>query len=460
MKNTEYFRNKKILILGLGKSGFSSLHLLESLGSDLTVNDSKRNQPEKIQDFLDEKEIPHVFGEHPKELVREDLDFVLKSPGIPYDNEILIEAENKGIPIYTDVELLEILGESPLIGITGTNGKSTTTALLGQILNEGRSKGEAIISGNIGIPVLDAVREAGPEDDFIVELSSFQLKGTYKLKPDIAVITNLYSAHLDYHETREDYVESKMKITQNQRAEDYLIYNYDSIELRDLIKESKAKTIGFSTEEVLDEGVYLDGDDIFVGEEFIMSSKDIKMPGKHNIENALAAIAVAKVKEWPNEDIIKTLKEFSGIPHRLQYVGKYKGRTFFNDSKATNALASAKACYSFEEPVVLLAGGLDRHESFSPLSEALEDKVKALVTFGETKKKIYDFAKNEGFENVSSADTMREAVTQALSLSESGDVILLSPACASWDSYKNFEERGHDFIDNVNCLIENQGVSE
>lgn len=460
MKNTDYFRNKKILILGLGKSGFSSLQLLESLGSDLIVNDSNRNQPEKVQNFLDEKDIPHVFGEHPKELVREGLDFILKSPGIPYNNEILIEAKNKSIPIYTDVELLEILGESPLIGITGTNGKSTTTALLGHILNRGRSKGEAIVSGNIGIPVLDAVKEAGPEDDFIVELSSFQLKGTYNLKPDIAVITNLYSAHLDYHETRKDYVESKMKITQNQTAEDYFIYNYDSTELRDLIKESKAKTIGFSTKEVLDEGVYLNGDNIFASEEFIMSSKDIKMPGKHNIENALATIAVAKIKGWPNEDIVKTLKEFPGIPHRLQYVGEYKGRTFFNDSKATNALASAKACYSFEQSVVLLAGGLDRHESFSPLSEALEDKVKGLVTFGETKEKIYDFAKSEGFENVSTADNMEETVIKAVSMSEPGDVILLSPACASWDSYKNFEERGNDFIDNVNRLIENQGVSE
>lgn len=460
MKNTDYFHNKKILILGLGKSGFSSLQLFNSLGADVAVNDSNKNQPENIQTFLDEKKIPYTLGSHPKELVIDNLDFILKSPGISYDNEILREAVKKNIPIYTDVEMLEIIGESTLIGVTGTNGKSTTTALLGHILNEERMKGQAIIAGNIGIPVLDAIKEADPWDDFIVELSSFQLKGTEKLNPHIAVITNIYSAHLDYHKTRRDYVEAKIKITQNQTAEDYLVYNYDSLELRGLLKKSKAKKIGFSMKEVLEEGIYLRGDDIFAGEDYIMSSKEIKMPGKHNTENALAAIAVAKIKGWTNESIIKTLKEFPGIPHRLQYVNQYKGRTFFNDSKATNALAAAKACYSFEEPVILIAGGLDRNESFQPLAEALEDKVKALVTFGETKEKLSDFAKNTGLKNVSIVDKMEEAVCRAISISEPGDIILLSPACASWDSYQNFEERGTDFIENVNRLIENQGVSE
>lgn len=454
MKKVSLYQNKKILVLGLAKSGVSAANVLHQLGAFVTVNDYKplEDNPE-AQDLL-KLGIRVVTGGHPVELLDEDFALIVKNPGIPYENPLIVAAEAKQIPIITEVELAYQIAECPIIGITGTNGKTTTTTMIAHLLNQDRSVGEARLAGNIGLPASTVATQATKVDDLVMELSSFQLLGVQTFHPHIAVITNLYEAHLDYHGTREAYVAAKWQIQKNMEQADYLIVNWDQLELRELAAQSKATIVPFSSTAENKQGSYLLHDELYFKTEKIMEANELGVPGKHNIENALAAIAVAKLKNVSNTIIRQVLHEFTGVPHRTQFIETWNGRHFYNDSKATNMLATEKALSGFDpESLILLAGGLDRGNDFNALIPAFQG-IKAIILFGETKEKLADAARQAGIKQIQFSENVESAVPLAYQLSAAGDTILLSPACASWDQYPNFEIRGTRFVTAIQQLKE------
>lgn len=445
MKKITDYENKKVLVLGLAKSGVSAARLLHELGALVTVNDFKKfDQNPEAQDLLT-LGIRVVTGGHPIELLDEDFSLIVKNPGIPYTNPLVEKALSMNLPVLTEVELAYQIAECPIIGITGTNGKTTTTTMIGLLLNAARESGTARLAGNIGYPASEVADGASASDDIIMELSSFQLMGIQTFRPQIAVITNIYEAHLDYHGSRAEYIKAKWAIQENMQENDILILNWNQQELRELSKKTKATVIPFSTKEKV-AGAYLVDGKIYYKEEFIMLADELGVPGSHNIENALAAISVAKLKDTPTEVIKQTLSLFTGVPHRTQYVGEIAGRKFYNDSKATNILATEMALSGFEHSsLILLAGGLDRGNDFDELIPSLKG-VKAIILFGETKDKLHKAAVEAGVKTIRLTENVQTAVQEAYDFSKKNDTILLSPACASWDQYSNFELRGEAFI--------------
>lgn len=452
MKKISTYENKKVLVLGLAKSGVSAAKLLHELGALVTVNDGKPfDENPEAQELLS-LGIKVITGSHPIELLDEEFSLMVKNPGIPYSHPLVAKAQEMGIPVITEVELAYEVAECPIIGITGTNGKTTTTTMTGLLLNAGADQGIARLAGNIGYPASGVAQEAKSEDKIVMELSSFQLMGIPDFRPHIAVITNIYEAHIDYHGTRKEYVKAKWNLQKNMTEKDYLILNWNQSELQELAQRTKARVLPFSTKEVLEDGVYADDYSIYYKKEKIMEISELGVPGKHNVENALAAISVAKLYGISNEAIRETLHFFHGVPHRTQYVGEIQGRKFYNDSKATNILATKMALSGFEtSKVVLLAGGLDRGNTFDELIPSLKG-IKAMVVFGQTKEKLMDAGKKAGIETIVTADSVEQAVPLALENSTDGDVVLLSPANASWDQYPNFETRGNRFMEAVNRL--------
>ncbi|HFM5899586.1 TPA: UDP-N-acetylmuramoyl-L-alanine--D-glutamate ligase [Enterococcus faecium] len=452
MKKISTYENKKVLVLGLAKSGVSAAKLLHELGALVTVNDGKPfDENPEAQELLS-LGIKVITGSHPIELLDEEFSLMVKNPGIPYSHPLVAKAQEMGIPVITEVELAYEVAECPIIGITGTNGKTTTTTMTGLLLNAGADQGIARLAGNIGYPASGVAQEAKSEDKIVMELSSFQLMGITDFRPHIAVITNIYEAHIDYHGTRKEYVKAKWNLQKNMTEKDYLILNWNQSELQELAQRTKARVLPFSTKEVLEDGVYADDYSIYYKKEKIMEISELGVPGKHNVENALAAISVAKLYGISNEAIRETLHFFHCVPHRTQYVGEIQGRKFYNDSKATNILATKMALSGFEtSKVVLLAGGLDRGNTFDELIPSLKG-IKAMVVFGQTKEKLMDAGKKAGIETIVTADSVEQAVPLALENSTDGDVVLLSPANASWDQYPNFETRGNRFMEAVNRL--------
>ncbi|MGX7264519.1 UDP-N-acetylmuramoyl-L-alanine--D-glutamate ligase [Enterococcus crotali] len=451
MKKITDYENKKVLVLGLAKSGVSAAKLLHELGALVTVNDFKQfDQNPEAQDLLT-LGIRVVTGGHPIELLDEDFSLIVKNPGIPYTNPLVEKALSMKFPVLTEVELAYQIAECPIIGITGTNGKTTTTTMIGLLLNADRKTGTARLAGNIGYPASEVAEKAAAEDDIVMELSSFQLMGIKTFHPQIAVITNIYEAHLDYHGSREEYVKAKWSVQENMERSDFLVLNWNQQELQELSKTTKATIIPFSTKEEV-AGAYLSEGKLYYKNEYIMLAVELGVPGSHNIENALAAIAVAKLKGVSTESIRKSLMIFTGVPHRTQYVGEVAGRKFYNDSKATNILATEMALSGFDHSsLILLAGGLDRGNSFDELIPSLRG-VKAIILFGETKDKLHKAAIEAGIKNIQLTENVQTAVRDAYDFSEKNDTILLSPACASWDQYPNFELRGDAFIQAMHQL--------
>ena len=451
MKKVTKFQNEKVLVLGLAKSGVSAAKLLHDLGALVTVNDGKPfNENPQAQELL-EAGITVITGSHPIELVDEGFSLMVKNPGIPYTHPMVARALELHIPVITEVELAYLISEAPIIGITGTNGKTTTTTMIATILNENRTKGQARLSGNIGYPASSMAQEATNDDELVMELSSFQLKGTRSFHPHIAVITNLYEAHIDYHQTRADYVASKWKIQANMTADDYLVLNWQQEEVRELAKTTQAQVVAFSTTEKVNGAYLLDGN-LYYKDELVMPADQLGVPGSHNIENALAAIAVAKLMHVENSAIQSALSQFHGVKHRTQFIKEIAGVRYYNDSKATNILATQKALAGFDlSKVVLLAGGLDRGNSFDALIPSLKG-LKAIILFGETKDKLADAAKQAGITSITITENVETAVPIAAKLAQAGDIVLLSPANASWDQYPNFEVRGDKFIAAIEIL--------
>lgn len=446
MKKVNYV-NKSVLIMGIAKSGFAAAKLLKSMGANVTVNDREEvaNNPKAIE--LQEAGFKVVGGGHPLDLL-DGIDLIVKNPGIPYHNELLVEAVKRSIPIVTEVEIAGEISEAPFIAITGSNGKTTTTTLIGELLS-GTSL-NPIVAGNIGTVVCEVAADATPTETLVTELSSFQLQGTVHFHPHISVLLNIYEAHLDYHGSKDAYAQAKARIFANQTAYDFAVYNADDDLVSSFAEASEATLIPFSTTKNLEHGVGIRDGWVVFKEENVIKVEDLSM--KQNIENTLAAVAVAKLSGVSNEKIHSELTNFHGVKHRLQFVGEVSGRKFFNDSKATNSIATKKALDSFDEPVILLAGGLDRGNGFDDLIPYFQSKVKHLITFGQTAHKLKDTASMAGLNSVTVVDNVEKAVATAYDLSETGDVVLLSPACASWDQFKTFEERGDIFIEAMHRL--------
>lgn len=452
MKISDNYKGKHILVLGLARSGMAAANLLHDLGANVIVNDAKELSDNPAARQLQEKGLTVVTGGHPLDLLNDNIELIVKNPGIPYTNPILEKAIEKEIPIITEVELAYHVSESEIIGITGTNGKTTTTSMIKAIFDV-EEKNKALLAGNIGFPASEVIVEATREQVLITELSSFQLVGTIEFKPNIAVITNLFEAHIDYHGTRDEYVKAKWHIQQNMTESDVLIFNGDQVELLELVKTTKATVLPFSVEKVVEDGCYLEDDYLIFKGEKIMRQKELGVPGIHNIQNALAAIAVCKIYGVSNESIKTGLTHFSGVPHRTEFIGEYNGVKVYNDSKATNILATKRALSGFDnEHVVLIAGGLDRGNHFEELEPSLEG-LKSIIILGEAKDKMATSARHVGVTNIILVNTMAEAVEKALEQVKSEDVLLLSPACASWDMYPDFETRGDDFVAEINKQV-------
>lgn len=449
MKNINDYDYKKVLVLGLAKSGVVAASILHRLGAFVTVNDYKPfNENPDAQGLL-EQGIKVICGSHPVELLDEGFELIVKNPGIPYSNPLVKGAVEMGLPIITEIELAYQISEAEMIGITGTNGKTTTTTLIYEMLE--KAKCQPLIAGNIGTVASEVAEKATKDQTMVVELSSFQLKGIQTFRPHVGIITNLYEAHLDYHEDWDDYARSKINITVNQTKDDFLIVNADQPALMEMVSFTKARIIPFSTKRYIENGASIKEGKVFFMGEPIMDISQIALPGAHNLENILSAIAAVKLKGVDNQSIIAVLSSFSGVKHRTQFVAEVEGRKFYNDSKATNILAASSALKAFDQPLILLAGGLDRGNEFTDLIPSLTG-VKALILFGQTAPKLETAGREAGIETIIHVHNVEEAVPTAYELSNPGDVVLLSPACASWDQYKTFEVRGDIFIEAVHKL--------
>jgi UDP-N-acetylmuramoylalanine--D-glutamate ligase len=440
-------RGKKVLVIGAAVTGIPAVEQLSKLGAYVTLNDKKTK--EEIMEMLRETNLDNVKiigGEHPEELA-ELCDFVVVSPGVPFDIPVLNRARDLGKEVIGEVELAYRLTRTPIAAITGTNGKTTTTALLGEIMKEsGRG---TFITGNIGRAMISEVDNAKPEDIFVLEASSFQLESTVDFRPHISAILNITPDHLDRHKTFKNYIDAKCMVFQNQKPGDFAILNKDDEETYRTADRVLCKGLFFSRKEILEEGAYVEDDCIVIklGEhkERIIEIDEIYIPGPHNIENSLAAALMAYCLGVKVEVIRRVLREFKGVEHRIEFVDEINQVTYYNDSKGTNIDASKVAVFAMSRPIVLIAGGYDKGSEFDDFVKTFDGRVKDLVLIGVTADKIEKTAREHGFSNIHRASTFEEAVATCSRLAKPGDCVLLSPACASWGMFKNFEERGRIF---------------
>lgn len=452
-------KGKKVLVLGLARSGQAAVQLLINAGADKVIaNDQKKTSllQKEMGTLWEHSRVELVGGGHPESLL-EGVSLIIKSPGIKPGLDLLQKARKKSIPVYSEIELAYHFCPAPLIGITGTNGKTTTVSLTGEIFRQQFKR--VYVAGNIGFPLCEAVMEASGADFIIAELSSFQLDDIQNFRVHIAAVLNVTPDHLDYHESMEKYVEAKKKIFLNQTSEDWAVLNWDDPIVKAFSSEVRGKMLPFSRQEELTPGVYVRDDKIFINDgttaKLLCSTNDIRIPGLHNLENALAAVAVSWAAGVKPEMITYGLKIFPGVPHRLEWVAEIKGVTFINDSKGTNPDATLKALKAFSGSKILIAGGLNKGSDFHPLVRALAaEGVKSLVLLGETAPLIASTARKEGFLKVSIVSDLPNAVLKAFESALPGETVLFSPACASWDMFKNFEERGEIFKSAVFSLKE------
>ena len=449
MKQVTKYKNKKILVIGLAKSGKVAARTLRGLGAQVVINDlAPLAENEDAKEML-AAGFEVVAGGHPLALLDQGLDLIVKNPGIPYhSNSLLKEAVKRDIPIITEVEIAYELSEAPIIGITATNGKTTTTMLLYEILKQGKRR--PLIAGNIGSVATSVAMEAKADEVMVTELSSFQLMGIRDFTPDISLILNITEAHLDYHITLSEYRQAKLNLIKKQKPDQYFVYNADDPVIVAGLVQTRAQGIPFSLFRKV-EGAYALAGSVYYQEEKIIDVCEIMLKGEHNLQNVLGAVAVSKIYGCDSEAIRQVLRRFSGVKHRLQFVAEINGVKYYNNSKATNVTATETALQAFTEPTILIAGGLDRDHDLAPLG-ANFDHVKAILAFGETKERFHQLAKVHHIPCLTFAG-LEEATLEAKKIATDGDCILFSPACASWDQYKNFEERGDHFIGVVKSLL-------
>ena len=446
-------KDKKVLLVGLAKTGVSTIKKLDKLGASIVVTDIKPK--EKLEDILSQlnglNNVEYILGSHPEDI--SDIDLTIVSPGVPLDLPFIEKLKESNVKIIGEVELAYTLSNNPIfVGITGTNGKTTTTSLVGEIFKEANR--DTYIVGNIGNPVIDTVDYTDKNSVLVTELSSFQLESIDTFRPKVSSILNITEDHLNRHHTMENYINAKARIFENQEKSDFSILNYDDSIVRSLNKNNNASILYFSRQEKIDQGVYLDENNnivisIDVKQITVLNRHELSLPGDHNLENAMAAILMTYVVGVDLEVIKHVLITFKGVEHRLEFVTNKNGIMFVNDSKGTNPDSTIKAIGSYERPIILIAGGMDKHSDFTDMMKCATKNVKELVLLGETADKIEASARKEGLENITKVKNMEEAVKKAYELAKDGDVVLLSPGCASWDMYPNFEARGLDFKENI-----------
>lgn len=443
-------KGKKVLVLGMGISGMGATRLLKDKGAKVTINeleDSKEMRA-RAREF-ERNGIKVILGSHPLEVLAGHQLIVL-SPGIPLDIPLLRQAEKLHIPIMGELELAyRFLPDRSLIAITGTNGKTTTTVLTEKILKKAYK--DVQIAGNIGIPLSEVVRRPGKI--IVTEVSSFQLETIKKFSPFISCILNISPDHLDRHPDLEQYIWLKSRILTNQESDGYTILNRDDPRVYPLRRKTRAEVIFFSQKERLERGVFLKGPHImrkFEGEEVVVSRDEISFTGSHNLENILSAIAIASLYRLEREAVREALLEFKGLPHRCEPVARIRGVDFINDSKATNEGAVKSCLESIAQPIILIMGGKDKGANFFYLRNVIKERVKRVILLGEAKRVIKTQLNTICL--LSEVENMRDAVREAFNKAQKGDCVLLSPACASFDQFKNYEERGEVFKEEVRKL--------
>ncbi len=456
------FSGKKVAILGGARSGIACANLLESLGAKVFLSEIRQKDEIKELKKLN-KNIQTEFGEHSKEILNSDL--VIPSPGVPLNLPVLEETKKRNIPIFSELEIAyRLINPKQVIAITGTNGKSTTVTLLGEIFRQAKEKkaltSKVIVAGNIGYPLSAAVKKINSDTVLILEVSSYQLELIEKFRPHIAVILNLTPDHLERHQSLENYAKIKARIYENQNKDDFCIFNADDHYCKELAKDCPSQSIFFSRQKKLTEGVFFNGKKIVVNlstylprrqaGQPINLSPALKIPGPHNLENVLVAVAVAVIAKIPEAIILRTINSFPGLEHRLEFVREVKGIKFINDSKATNPDSVLVALKSFNKKLILIMGGRDKGLPYTPLIPLIKEKVKALLLIGEAEEKIaYEL---QGTTQIIPCGTLKKAVKEAYRITRKGEIVLLSPACASFDQFRDFEQRGKIFKNLVKKL--------
>ena len=443
------FTNNKILILGFARSGYEAAKFLAKRGNEVILNDMKTDHEQEKIDELESLGVKIVLGSHPDDLLDKTFDYLIKNPGVPIDHKYVLKARELGIEVINEVEMAFRLlpKDVKFVGITGTNGKTTTTTLIYEMLIKDGKR--AHLTGNIGYPLIGFLDKLKPGDIIVMETSCQQLENLTKFNPDIAVMTNLSEAHIDFLKSYENYKRVKCKIFQNHDKHNIAVLNHEDKEVMESTKNIKSTKKFFSSKEKVD-GSYIKDDAIYYYDEKIIDLKDIRLIGTHNYENIMAAILVVKEFGVKNESIARLLKEFTGVEHRMEFVRELNGVKVYNDSKATNIKATQIALSSFKTPVIILLGGLDRGHDFFELKDYMKE-VKHIVALGECRDRVESFAKELGIP-CTKVETLKEAVPAAYKQAKKGDTILLSPASASWDQYKCFEDRGDEFKKLVNEL--------
>lgn len=449
-------RNKKVTVIGAARSGNAAASLLKNVGAILFVSDM--NSEEKLSAFLPQLKslnVNYEVGTHSEKVFDSEL-FVI-SPGVPNDARVIVEAKQRGLKIVSEIELASWFCESPIVAVTGTNGKTTTTAILGKIFSDFGK--ETFVGGNIGNPFSGFVLQTNMNSIVVLEVSSYQLDFCETFHPNVSIITNITPDHLDRYENKmENYVASKARISMNQNARDIFIYNADDSWTSSLSKKTKAQTYGFSSSMKLNKGAYLENDVIttVIKNQTVsfLNRKDMVIPGMHNAENAMAATLAAQVFDVSVDAIREALGTFQGVEHRIEFVREFNGVKYYNDSKATNVDALIPALKAFElekeQKIILLLGGREKGNDYLNVVELIKKNVRDIIAIGESAEKIFQFF--SGFVNVEIVLSMNEAVQKAKTKSRRGDIVLLSPACKSFDWYLNFEERGNDFKNLVKSL--------
>lgn len=450
-------QSQKVLVAGTGISGISAAKLLLDMGGEVVLYDSNPDlDPEELKGRFEESSgISIVLGE----LKRTDLlgvEMCVISPGISLESPFVAILDEAKIPIWSEIQLAYQCSKGKLAAITGTNGKTTTTALTGEIM---KAHYESVfVVGNIGIPYTQVALETEDDSVTVAEVSSFQLETIMDFRPDVSAILNITPDHLNRHHTMECYIDIKEGIAANQREEDVCVLNYDDKVLREFgqSEDLKPRVVFFSSREKLDEGYYLDGDKIMYRHEKketeVVDVKELQLIGRHNHENVMAAIAISRAMGVPMDTIRRVVKEFKAVEHRIEFVLERAGVKYYNDSKGTNPDAAIQAIRAMPGPTLLIAGGYDKGSEYDEWIEAFEGKVKHLVLIGQTRDKIAECAKAHGFHEIMYAEDMSEAVRVCASYANMGDYVLLSPACASWGMFRNYEERGEVFKECVRSL--------
>lgn len=448
------FTERNVVVVGTGISGIAALKLLAEKGARLTVleGNEKADMEELSRKLPDGMDCRIIIGELP-EAVMAETDLVILSPGVPTDLPFVEKLREKNVPIWGEIELAYACAKGQLAAITGTNGKTTTTALTGAILREYYDS--VFVVGNIGLPYTEYASQTRDDSVTVAEVSSFQLETVHSFCPKVSAILNITPDHLNRHHTMECYVQAKARIAENQTAQQVCVLNYEDSWLQKLSSSIPADIFWFSSKRALERGIWLEGEDIIYCDTQrikVCTIHDMQLLGIHNYENVMAAVAVTMHMGVPVDCIRRAVAQFQGVEHRIEFVREVNGVKYYNDSKGTNPDAAIKAVQAMVSPTVLIGGGYDKQSSYEEWIASFGDTVKCLVLLGATADKIESAAREAGFTNIMRASSLQEAVTISAGQAQEGDAVLLSPACASWDMFQSYEQRGNLFKECVNQL--------